>query len=73
LLLVKYPTSEKAHQSRATFLKHYLPDADKRGAALLENGKWAAVKEKGYLLAIVLEADSRRFADHLLEEISKHQ
>ena len=72
LLLVKYPTSEKAHQSRAAFLKHYLPDADRQGAALLENGKWAAVKEKGYLLAIVLEAVSRRFADHLLEEISKH-
>jgi hypothetical protein len=73
LLLVKYPTSEKAHQSRAAFLKQYLPDADKQGAALLENGKWAAVKEKGNLLAIVLEADNRRFADQLLEEISKHQ
>ena len=69
LLLVKYPTRERAHRSRAAFLKYYLPDADKKGAALLENGKWAAVRGKGYLLAIVLEADSRTFAERLLEVI----
>jgi hypothetical protein len=69
LLLVKYPTPEKAGQSRAAFIKHYLPDADKMGAALLENGKWAAINQKGDLLAIVLEADSREFAEHLLEGI----
>jgi hypothetical protein len=73
LLLVKYPTGEKAGQSRAAFLKHYLPDADKQGAALLENGKWAAVKTTGYLLTIVLEADNRQFAEQLLEEVSKLQ
>ena len=71
LLLVKYPTPEKASQSRDAFLTHYLPDADKKGAALLENGKWAAVKIKGHLLAIVLEADSRQLAEQLLEELSK--
>jgi hypothetical protein len=69
LLLVKYPTSEKAGQSWAAFLKHYLPDANKLGAALLENGKWAAIIQKGDLLAIVLEADSKEFAEHLLEAI----
>jgi len=67
LLLVRYPTPEKAGQSRASFLKHYLPDADKMGAALLENGKWAAVNQKGTLLTIVLEADSREFAEDLME------
>lgn len=66
LLLIKYPTPEKADRSRAAFLKHYIPDADKTGAALLENGKWAAVNLKGRLLSIVLEADSREFAEHLL-------
>jgi len=69
LLLIKYPTSEKAGQAQADFLKHYLPDIDKRGAALLENGKWVAVNKKGHLLAIVLEADSRQWAEHLLENV----
>lgn len=73
LLLVNYPAPEKADHSRAVFLKHYLPDADKQGAALLENGKWAAVNGKGSLLAIVLEADSRQFAEQLLAEVSKLQ
>jgi hypothetical protein len=69
LLLIKYPTSENAAQSQADFLNHYLPDADKKGAALLENGKWAVIHKKGHLLAIVLEADSREYAELLLKNI----
>jgi hypothetical protein len=69
LLLVKYPISEKAAQSQADFLNHYLPDADKKGAALLENGKWVVIHRKGNLLAIVLEADSRELAERLLKNV----
>ncbi len=69
LLLIKYPTSEKAAQSQADFLNHYLPDADKKGVALLENGKWAVINRIGDLLAIVLEADSREYAELLLKSI----
>jgi hypothetical protein len=47
-------------------LNHYLPDADKKGAALLENGKWAVINRKENLLAIVLEADNKEFAERLL-------
>jgi hypothetical protein len=66
LLIVEYPSSESAEQSRADFLNHYLPDADKKGAALLENGKWAVINRKENLLAIVLEADNKEFAERLL-------
>jgi hypothetical protein len=69
LLLIKYPTSEKAAQSQADFLNHYLPDADQKGAALLENGKWAVINRKGHLLVIVLEADSREYAELLLKNV----
>jgi len=69
LLLIKYPTSENVAQSQVDFLNHYLPDADKKGAALLENGKWAVIHKKGHLLAIVLEADSREYAELLLKNI----
>lgn len=69
MLLVEYPALEKAAKSRAGFLKHYIPDADQMGTALLENGKWAAIQGKGSLLAIVLEADSKQLAEHLLENV----
>ena len=69
LLLVYYPEPEKAMQSQVSFLKHYLPDADSTGAALLEDGKWAAVKRKKQLLTIVLDADSRELADRLLKSV----
>ena len=69
LLLVKYPGSEIAARSLSNFLKHYLPDADKSGIALLENGKWAAAKLKERWLAVILEADSRKFAENLLKNV----
>ena len=69
MMLVKYPESRKATESRERFLKFYLPDADPAGIALLENGKWAAVKGHQQLLAVVLEADSRELAVHLLQQV----
>lgn len=69
MLLVKYPTAEMAVKSRVAFLKHYLPDADKKGMVLLENNKWAAININEKLLAIVLEADSRRLAEQLLDNV----
>jgi hypothetical protein len=69
LLLVKYPGSEIAARSLSNFLKHYLPDADKSGIALLENGKWAAARLKERWLAVILEADSRKFAESLLKNV----
>lgn len=71
LLLVNYADAQNAMQSRTRFLKHYLPDADSTGTALLENGKWAAVKRIDHLLAIVLEADSRQLAERLLKRIEQ--
>ena len=69
MMLVEYPESRKATESRERFLKFYLPDADPSGKALLENGKWAAVKGHKQLLAVVLEADSRELAVHLLQKV----
>jgi hypothetical protein len=69
MLLVEYPTAEMAVKSWTAFLKHYLPDADKKGMGLLENNKWAAINISERLLAIVLEADSRRLAEQLLVNV----
>ncbi|KKL99738.1 hypothetical protein LCGC14_1811420 [marine sediment metagenome] len=67
LLLVNYPDHEIAIKSLTSFFNHYLPDANQSGLALLEDGKWAAASIKDQLLAIVLEADSRKLAENLLK------
>jgi len=72
LLLVWYPDAEKGVLALKSFLKHYLPDADAKGVALLENGKWTAVSLKDKILSVVLEADSRQLAESLLKEVRKN-
>jgi len=67
LLLVKYPDTEQATKALASFVEHYLPEADATATVLLENGKWCAAVAKDALLAIVLEADSRKFSEILLK------
>jgi hypothetical protein len=69
VLLVRYPDREKASRAHKDFLAHYLPDADAKGFALLENKRSSAVSLNGELLAVVLEADSRLLAEGLMKEI----
>ena len=69
ILLVLYPEAEAAVRAHTSFMKNYLPDADENGMAMLENNKWCAVKVKDRLLTIVLEADSRHFAEKLLKSV----
>lgn len=69
LLLVNYPNAQAAARAHAGFLKNYLPDADQSGAALLENQKWSAVRVKGRMLVIVLDADSRELAENLFGSV----
>jgi len=71
ILLASYSEPAAAAGAYTSFLKHYLADADRNGAAILENNKWCAAKVKGRLLVIVLEADSRQLADGLLEAVKQ--
>jgi hypothetical protein len=70
ILLVFYPDQNAANSASANFKRHYLADADKNGMVLLENQKWAASKIIGQVLAIILEADSRRLAAGLLQDVN---
>lgn len=70
LLLISYSDAEIAREARSRFFRHYLPDAEKTGMALLENRKWSAALLKGRLLAIVLESDSRGFTQSLLKTVN---
>lgn len=72
LLLISYPAGETARKALAGFRAHYLPDADSRGAARLENGMWSVVVLYDRLLTIVLEADSRLLAENLIREAGQN-
>ncbi len=67
LLLISYTNLKVAKKSMKSFSKYYLPDADKTGFSKIENGKFAAAFLKDKLLTIILESDSRRLAERLLE------
>jgi hypothetical protein len=69
LLVVSYPNANAAADAREGFLKHYLPDADPTGMALQENGKWSGAAANGELVAVTFDADSRSYAQHLLERV----
>jgi hypothetical protein len=69
LLLVDYRERKTSKTAYAGFRTHYIPDADQHGMALLENNKWSAVRIKNRMLVIVLESDSRRLAEYLVNAV----
>lgn len=66
LLLVSYPDEKRATDAFQGLRRHYLPDADAKGFALLENKKWSGAGRKGRFLAAILETDSRERGQDLL-------
>jgi len=68
LLLVMYPESALAAKGYGSFLKHYLPDRDSGGIALLENGKYSGATLKDNVLIVVFDAASRELAQTLIKE-----
>jgi len=71
LLLVEYPDIKTGAKSLNSIFRHYLPDADTSGIAMLENGKWSSTALWGKLLAFVLEADSRQLTESLLKGVKE--
>lgn len=73
LLIALYSGAMLAREAHRAFLTHYLPEGATEDAVLLENGKWAAAKLGGAILAVVLEADTRELAAKLLREVKTLQ
>jgi hypothetical protein len=55
VLLVSYPDEAKAGAGVGSFLKYYLPDAEK-GIKQLEDGRWTGCKTDGRLVMVALNA-----------------
>lgn len=73
LVLVRYPSAEKAKAACEQFCQAYLPDADERGMARAENGRWAGAQlvEQGQdkLLVAVFDGLSREKALALVRAV----
>jgi hypothetical protein len=65
LLLVRYPSPERARSAEASFRKALLPGAGPDGTALTEKKKWSAIRTRERVLAAVFEASSRDAAARL--------
>ena len=70
LLLVKYPSPQRAKTAFRSFINAYIPDAVKPGLVRTENGKWTAGDVFFTFVAVVLEAPSDVWARSLLEAVS---
>ncbi len=70
LLLVVYPDGQAAAGGHASFLRHYLPEKVTAEVVFLEDRKWSTATVAGNLLTVVLEADSRQFAEDLVREVA---
>ncbi len=65
LLLVRYPSAERARAAEAAFRKALLPGAGADGTFLTEKKKWSAVRTRENVLAAVFEATSKDYAGRL--------
>jgi hypothetical protein len=66
LLVVRYPSAERARAAEASFRKALLPGAGPDGTALTEKKRWSAVGTKENVLAAVFEASSKDIAGRLV-------
>ncbi|MBW2064924.1 MAG: hypothetical protein JRJ03_08320 [Deltaproteobacteria bacterium] len=71
VLIVLYPTREKALRAHESLLTSYLPEAGPNGIVRVETGMWAGSVSTGRTLIFVLEADSPSLAEYLLNEVGE--
>jgi hypothetical protein len=65
LLVVRYPTAERARAAEVSFRQALLPGAGADGTFLTEKKTWSAVRTRENVLAAVFEASSKEYAGRL--------
>lgn len=69
VLVVRYPSTQRAKTALSNFLKAYMHDAPQTGIVQTENGKWTATGLHSYFVALVFDAPSDGSARSLLEAV----
>jgi hypothetical protein len=67
ILLVHYPTPEKAIAARASFEKSYMPDAGGADSIRTENGKWTSTGRWNSFVMVVFDAGDESSAHSLIK------
>ncbi len=71
LLLVRYPSGERAEKALERFRAGYLPAADPSGAARRPDGTWAGARAAEDLVIVVLEAARKPDLERLAAGVRK--
>jgi len=66
ILLVHYPSTDKAIAALASFKNAYMPDAGVSSSVKTENGKWTSISRSNSFVAVVLDAPDEPFAQSLI-------
>jgi hypothetical protein len=69
LLLIEYPDNERANQAEQNFKQVYLPDLNAGEALLLEDDTWAAIRQVGSIVGVVLNALQKDPLIQLLDKV----
>ncbi len=69
LLLVKYPSTQRAKRACRSFLRAYMSDAVESKIVQTEDGKWTATDVWSVFVVVVLDAPSDEWARSLLEAV----
>ena len=67
LLIVEYPSEEKAAAGHKSFLAGYIPEAAETGTAKIETGRWVAVQRDDRHIIICFDAASENEANQVIE------
>jgi hypothetical protein len=67
LLLIDYPSGEKAGEAYTSFIENYLPDLQGNTTLKLEDGSFTGIKQADSLLIIVFNAASGEAAEQLMD------
>lgn len=71
LLIVRYPSQQRAREAMESLLASYLEGAGAAGLVQLEDGRWAGARRRETYLVVVLEASDRSMVERLLQESVK--
>lgn len=69
LLLVRYPSAERAGAALEHFLHVYAPDAGGGTSVRTENGKWMVAARRAALVVVVFDAPTEEWGRSLIESV----
>ena len=67
ILLVRYPSTDKAIAALASFKNAYMSDAGVSSSVKTENGKWTSISRSNSFVVVVLDAPDEPFAQGLIK------